>query len=336
MKNLHIQILGNGLPSHLSLVKFYKNNKINWDYVESNFELPMSSTLDLIPFLKEGINFDWSDLNLINGSLKTGVQKRNYNNKVFNSNFHAPYVALHFDTLSMCKYLYDQCGYTKTKKSDIIINTSKPETFETYKLLNHVPTNCGVGYKIKEKHNITHTTIEAVEHGWLQTIPTKDYIYVYYIFNSDLNTPQEIANSLPLRNYNYQVINFSSYYYQDPFLDQELKLGLNSFFIEPFDATSISGNIRLLDLYTEIKNNFIKKDEGLYLYYDYIKEAMEVLMLHYVSDVPYKSKFWQEAKDKAVDYLTNTGVKKRDVSNFYTKEGYNKLYKNLNVFNYIQ
>lgn len=336
MKNLHIEIQGSGLPAHLALLKYHKNNKINWNCVDTNFTLPMSSTLDFIPFMQDSIDFNWSDLELFNGNLKTGVEKINYNNNIFQSNFKPPFVALHFDSLSMSKYLYDMCKYDTTNKSDILIDASKPVDISSYINIKHVPTNCAIGYKYKEKFLSNRTKLEAAEHGWIQTIPTADYVYVNYVFNSDINNPQEIANSLPLRNYNYELINFSSYYLQNPFLDNQLKLGLSSFFIEPFDATSLSGNLRLLDLFTDIHNKYLKHDEALYLYFDYIKEAIEVLMLHYVSEVPFKSEFWKQAKDKAEDYLTNTGIKKRDVSNFYSKEGYKKLYKNLNVFNYIR
>jgi len=336
MKNFHIKIQGSGLPAHLALLKYHKYNKINWNYADTEFTLPMSSTLDFIPFMQDSINFSWSDLKLFNGNLKTGVNKVNFNNKSFDSNFKPPFVALHFDSLSMSKYLYSKCKYNSTKKSDILIDASKPVDMSNYLTLNHVPTNCAIGYKYKEEYASTKTKLEATEHGWIQTIPTAKYVYVYYIFNSDINNPQDIADSLPLRNYNYELINFSSYYLQNPFLENHLKLGLNTFFIEPFDATSLSGNLRLLDLFTDVQNKHMKHSDALYYYFDYIKEAMEVLMLHYVSDVPFKSEFWRNAKDKAEDYLINTGIKKRDISNFYSKEGYKKLYKNLNVSNYIQ
>jgi hypothetical protein len=336
MDSMDIEIIGNGLPAHLALSKIYKNNNIKWDYEESNFELPMSSTLDLIPFLMDNIKFEWTDLENFNGNIKTGVKKVNFNNNTFYSNFQAPYVALHFDTLSMSNYLYNRCNYTPTNDSIFTINTNKPSSFDTYKLLEHVPTNCAVGYKFKENNSITHTTIEASEFGWIQTIPTKDYLYVYYIFNKDINSPEEIADTLPLKNYPYKIIDFDSFYYQDPFQEKELKLGLNCFFIEPFDATSISGNLRILDLYDDLSKKLISKDYALYLYYDYIKECMEVLMMHYISDVPFDTEFWKLAKEKAEDYFNSKGLTKRDVSNFYSEKGYEKLYKNLGISSYIQ
>jgi hypothetical protein len=336
MKNFNIKIQGSGLPAHLALLKYHKNNKINWNYVDTNFTLPMSSTLDFIPFMQDSIDFSWSDLKHFNGNLKTGVTKINFNNNTFESNFKPPFVALHFDSLSMSKYLFNKCKYIPSTKADIVIDADKPNDMSNYINIKHVPTNCAIGYKYKDKNAFTKTKIEAAKHGWIQTIPTRDYVYVNYIFNSDINNPQDIANSLPLRNYNYQLTKFSSYYTQNPFLENKLKLGLNSFFIEPFDATSLSGNLRLLDLFTDYQNKHIKHSDALYYYFDYIKEIMEVLMLHYVSEVPYKTEFWRHAKDKAEDYLLNTGIKKRDISNFYSKEGYEKLYKNLNVFSYIQ
>lgn len=334
---MKIQILGQGISAHLALIKFYRNNEINWERKNDNFTLPMSSTLDLIPFIQDTFNINYSDLPKFNSIVKTGVRKTNFNNNDFYSNFSMPYNALHFDSKSFNNYIYENIDFTETNKTDFVIDATKPKDLTDYKIIEHIPVNSAVGIKIKNKTKRNYTHILAVNYGWLQIIPTLEYVYIYYIYNNKINKTEQIENELSMFNSKeYHHINFDSYYMQNPFKDNYLHLGLNSFFIEPFDATSLSGNLRLLDLADDLINKTIKKDYALFLYQDYIKESIEILMLHYVSKVKYKTEFWKNANEQATDYLLNKGHKLRNPSNFYSESGFKKLYSNLGLFNYIQ
>ena len=49
---MKIEIIGNGISAHLAALK-YIENPLKWNRQDDYFTLPMSSTLDLIPFLKD-------------------------------------------------------------------------------------------------------------------------------------------------------------------------------------------------------------------------------------------------------------------------------------------
>jgi len=332
---MEIKIIGNGISAHLAALKYIKN-PLKWDRQDDYFTLPMSSTLDLIPFLKDSIDIEYKDFPDFNAIPKTGVRKTNFGCNDFYSNFTAPYVAMHFDSWSFNNYIYKNLNIKEAKDTDYIIQTKKPVVDNSYNLIT-VPVNAAIGIRIPNKSKRTYTHLVAEEHGWVQIIPTYNYIYMYYVYNKNITSTEEIKDYFKVFKQDYfHAMDFNSYYKKDPFQDNYLHLGLNAFFIEPFDATSLSGALRLLDLSQDIMNKTIKKDHALFLYNDYIKEALEVLMLHYVSRVPFNSEFWNRANDIATDYLINNKHVIREPSNFYSKEGFNRLYKKLGLSSYIQ
>ncbi len=183
---MKIEIIGNGISAHLAALK-YIENPLKWNRQDDYFTLPMSSTLDLIPFLKDSIDIEYKDFPNFNAIVKTGVRKTNFGCNDFYSNFTAPYVAMHFDSWSFNNYIYKNLDIKETKDIDYTIQTKKPVVDNSYNIIK-VPVNAAIGIRIPNKSKRTYTHLVAEEHGWVQIIPTYNYIYMYYVYNKNITS----------------------------------------------------------------------------------------------------------------------------------------------------
>jgi tryptophan halogenase len=155
------------------------------------------------------------------------------------------------------KHIVDATGFAK-----VLINKGQPENFHSIKHI--IPNNRSWVYRAKysdiENQQQPYTTITAVTHGWIWTIPLKDVVTFGHVYDDKYDTKQEYIDFVESK-LGYKI---------DESKIQDVKIisgrnikhirhdgektiysvGLSSYFIEPIEATGLylcSYGIRLLD-----------------------------------------------------------------------------------------
>jgi tryptophan halogenase len=154
-------------------------------------------------------------------------------------------------------HIVDATGFAK-----VLINKNNPDNFKSIKHI--IPNNRAWVYRAEYSDIINqqqpYTTITAVSHGWIWTIPLKDVITFGHVYDDQYDTKQEYINFVESR-LGYKI---------DESKIQDIKMitgrniehirkqgtktiysvGLSSYFIEPIEATGLyltSYGIKLLD-----------------------------------------------------------------------------------------
>jgi hypothetical protein len=93
----------------------------------------------------------------------------------------------------------------------------------------------------------TYTISNATKYGWLFAIPLQNRVSVGYMYNSNLNTQEEIKADLESILKEMQLtpsndinnVSFTSFYRKHNFSSKVAYNGNASFFLEPLEATSL-------------------------------------------------------------------------------------------------
>jgi hypothetical protein len=264
----------------------------------------------------------YQDVKQFNAHHKTGVMKTGFNKDYFQS-FDLANISCQFNSLDLINYLKTHNSNIKYSNidrnkidSDYILDTSgKPKLDTNYEIIKDIPVNTALGIKIAwDRPNFDYTSINARPNGYISCIPTGNYLFVTYIFNSEISNNSEILQDLQLFltqskiSYNvldYKLLNFDNYYRKETKENNTFYSGNSAFFIEPFEATSLSGILRLnafaLEFINKTVPNYPTQD-----YLSYIKECTEMILIHYLSGSVYDTPFWSMAKEKATNYFATS------------------------------
>jgi flavin-dependent dehydrogenase len=165
-------------------------------------------------------------------------------------------------------HIIDATGFSKT-----LINKTDKENFKSIKHI--IPNNKAFVYRAeysdKENQQQPYTTITAVTHGWIWTIPLKDVITFGHVHDDRYDTKQEYINFVESR-LGYKIdeskiveVKMITGRNIKHFRKQGNKsiysIGLSSYFIEPIEATGLylaTYGIKLLD---RLLKNEITVDE---------------------------------------------------------------------------
>jgi hypothetical protein len=315
-----ITVVGDGLAGMMAINLL--NHKSNLEVVCYTNNSPaqnvgISATLDFYLYMKYINNIDYSEISKFKAHHKTGVSKENFNVDYFQS-FDLANISCHFNSLDVINYLKSintNIKYVDKIDSDYtLITTGKPELNDkNYTKIENIPVDRALGIKIRWKYpNFEHTRIIARPYGWISLMPTKEFMFVTYMYNNIINTHFDILKDLKefletekmehdLEN--YQIITFDNYYRKSTFENKTFYSGNAAFFIEPFEATSLSGTLRLnayaLDYLEKLELNYPH-----YQFNEYITECIETVLMHYLSGSIYDTEFWQIAEKKATKYFS--------------------------------
>jgi len=320
-----ITVIGNGLAGMLAINLFNTKSVLEIECVSNNSnpqDVGISATLDFYLYMNYMNNIGYQDVKQFNAHHKTGVMKTGFNKDYFQS-FDLANISCQFNSLDLINYLKNKNSnikYLDIEKSEIdsdyILDTSgKPKLDSNYELIKEIPVNTAIGIKIPwEQPNFDYTSINARPNGYISCIPTGKYLFATYIFNKEISTNSDILKDLQLflteNNFSYdisgyKVLEFDNYYRKITKDNNIFYSGNSAFFIEPFEATSLSGILRLNAFALE----FINKTVPTYPtedYLSYIKECIEMILIHYLSGSVYDTPFWSMAKEKATNYFATS------------------------------
>jgi len=193
-------------------------------------------------------------------------------------------------------HIVDATGFSK-----VLINKNNKDNFKSIRDI--IPNNRAWVYRAQysdiDKQQVPYTTLTAVTHGWIWTIPLKDVITFGHVYDDKYDTKQEYIDFVESR-LGYKID-------QSKIADIKMitgrniehvrqegsktiySVGLSSYFIEPLEATGLylsMYGIRLLDrllhrdinaeIYNDLYNNeFDAVTEFISSYYIFSKNTNE-------------------------------------------------------------
>jgi hypothetical protein len=326
MENKKITIIGRGTAGCLTAAQFnhFWGGEVEWLY-DPNIptqSVGEGSQLSYPVNLYNLLDFTFSDLPKVDGSLKRGIRKVNWNGSGdFMHNFVPPGVSMHFNAVKMQDYVYQKLQETNIKikeqsvldhdqiDSDFIVDCSgRPKDYADFRTDLFVPVNAvHVTQCFWDEPKFDYTYTIARPYGWVFGIPLQNRCSIGYLYNANINTLEEVQedvkqvfedlNLTPSDTTNN--FTFSNYFRKQNFTDRVAYNGNASFFLEPLEATSI----HTMDTINRIAYNiFFGKQEAWVanLHYEqFLEETQQIIMLHYLAGSKYDTEFWNHAEQMA-------------------------------------
>lgn len=208
----------------------------------------------------------------------------------------------------------------------------------------------------------TFTKHIATEYGWAFVIPLRNRLSIGHLYNNNISNIDVVSkekekiiqselSELNLKEIERfdRHINFESFYTKDIFDGRVIKLGNNSYFLEPLEANTLSLVSRGLNLMMEYltvnhNNNLCSYEKSMIISKINtlnslgIEETIDMINLHYLVTPEAKGKFWKHAKNKSYKRLKRSNDRFKDLvfsaSNGLNMNTRNPDYGTLSLTNY--
>jgi hypothetical protein len=327
-----IVVLGRGTAGSQAIIHFLRhlhNCEIEWHY-DPNIPTQAvgeGSVLTLARNMFENLNFNYMDLDKVDGTIKTGIYKSGWGNDQpdFLHSFPPPNVSLHFNARGLQNYIYDQIKdrvkvvehniKSTNIDSDLIIDCSgKPENFDDFNIPSYIPVNSvHVTQCYWEYPRFQHTLTIARPYGWVFGIPLKNRCSIGYLYNNNINTLDEVKEDVKniFSHFDLNPSNdtnsftFGNYYRKKNYDGKIIYNGNASFFLEPLEATSVGVMDHIQRVSCDLWYGNFSEETANLKYKQLIEQIECVIMLHYFAGSKYKTNFWDFAKERAVKCIEN-------------------------------
>jgi hypothetical protein len=335
MPKKRIAVVGKGTAGSQSLIhfaRFFPNDEVVW-YFDPNKPTQAvgeGSALEFPRNLYNNLGFFHNDLKAVNGNFKTGIYKENWGTttKSFFHHFPPPNVAYHFNAVELQDYIYnlmkdkvtiveDDVDY-KTIDADFILNASgKPSSLDQFEESRYIPVNAAHVVQCKWDYpRFDYTLAIAGKHGWIFGIPLQNRCSVGYIYNKDISSEDDLQEDLDAIFKEYGLIpssepnrlSFNNYYRKENYEDfgRIAHNGNASFFLEPLEATSVGTMDRIQRTAFDIWNLRKSPEQANQEFQELMHQTELILMLHYAAGSPFKTKFWEFAKERGLKKIEDS------------------------------
>lgn len=328
-----LAIIGRGTVGCMSALHFKTYSpdlNIEWHYDPK--VAPQSvgegTTLVMPRILGQTLSFSAKYYPLVDATVKTGIFKSGWGEGKddYLHDFPSPSVAMHFNANKLQDYIFNRVkNHVKTVEhnvscedidADFILDCSgKPDNFDLHHQSPYIPVNSvHVTQCFWDAPQFTHTLTIARPYGWVFGIPLGKRCSIGYMYNSSINTLEEVKEDVKaiFSDYNLtpsEVTNsfsFNNYYRKNNFSERLVYNGNSSYFMEPLEATSFgTANHINVDAFN-VFNKLMPVDEANYMYNVHIAHIERVIMIHYLAGSKYNTAFWDYAKERAERCFTNS------------------------------
>jgi hypothetical protein len=266
------------------------------------------------------LGFSAKDFPLVDGYVKTGIFKRGWSTakKEYLHAFPSPAVALHFNANKMQDYihgrlkehvdLFAQNTTPDNIDADYVIDCSgRPKDYSQHSQSSYIPVNAvHVNQCYWDAPKFSHTLTIARPYGWVFGIPLQNRCSVGYLYNSDINTLEEVKEDLkeifsdfgltPSEETN--SFGFNNYSKNRNFTNRVASNGNSSFFLEPLEATSFQAANTITVSAMNYLNGHSSVEENNSRYRKMIANVERIIMLHYFAGSKYNTPFWDYAQER--------------------------------------
>ena len=325
-----IAIIGRGTAGALALTHFYRwapsncEVEIYYDPAIKPQTVGEGSTLDIPSSLYTNIGFNHPELKHVDGSFKAGIWKTGWGDGTeYMHHFSPPSVAYHFNAVKLQEYILnllkdkvkivEEHTTASTVDADYVMDCSgKPEFYEDFNLTESIPVNAVHVTQCYWDHaKFQYTLTLARPYGWVFGIPLQNRCSIGYMYNSNINTLEEVKQDVlqVFADYNltpstdHNTFGFKNYYRKQNFTDRIVYNGNASFFLEPLEATSLGLMNKICRMSYDGWFNNINNDELNNNYTEFLKEIETMIMLHYFSGSIFKTPFWEFAQARGAKII---------------------------------
>ena len=325
-----IAIIGRGTAGALALTHFYRwapsncEVEIYYDPAIKPQTVGEGSTLDIPRSLYTNIGFNHPELKHVDGSFKAGIWKTGWGDGTeYMHHFSPPSVAYHFNAVKLQEYILnllkdkvkivEEHTTASTVDADYVMDCSgKPEFYEDFNLTESIPVNAVHVTQCYWDHaKFQYTLTLARPYGWVFGIPLQNRCSIGYMYNSNINTLEEVKQDVlqVFADYNltpstdHNTFGFKNYYRKQNFTDRIVYNGNASFFLEPLEATSLGLMNKICRMSYDGWFNNINNDELNNNYTEFLKEIETMIMLHYFSGSIFKTPFWEFAQARGAKII---------------------------------
>lgn len=329
---MKIAVIGKGTAGCISALtmKYYMDAEVDWyfDPAIKPQAVGEGSTLAMPKVLNDTINFSAKDFSEVDATIKTGIYKLDWGNtgKPFLHDFPAPHTAIHFNANKLQDYVHEKLKdhvnvIEKNVKAeeidaDYILDCSgRPSSYDDYDKSDYIPVNSVyVTQCYWDFPRFNYTLAIARPYGWVFGIPLQNRCSVGYMYNSSINTLEEVKEDVkhvfekfslePSNDTN--AFSFNNYKRKFNFDGNIAYNGNASFFLEPLEATSFG----CVDNINTVAELFwfrgISKEEAETRYQSIINASEYIIMLHYFAGSSFKTDFWEFAQERGVRCIENS------------------------------
>ena len=282
------------------------------------------------------LNFNVFDLESVDGTFKTGVQKNNWNPDGTNFFHHLipGSAAYHFNAVKLQNFIINKLenntrvtfhnknitDYDSVDADYIIVCTGKPTDFSTYSNLEYVSVNkAHVVMCYWDRPKFQYSLANATQYGWHFGIPLQNRCAIGYVYNDTFNTHEEVEKDIDnvIKDLNLtpsphtNTIKFNSYKRDNNFTERVVYCGNASFFLEPLEATSFVIGDKIQRQAFDIWRGVTSPEEANSVYHQAIEEAEIMIMLHYAAGSKFNTPFWKYAKKRGVQGIQKAMLDKK-------------------------
>ena len=211
-----IAIIGNGTAGCLTASHFNRysiDTEIEW-YFDPNIKpqaVGEGSLIDLPVDLNASLEFSMSDLYSLDGTIKTGIRKIDWAGvDSFDENFTFGKHGMHFNAVQLQDFILKKLqleGKIKIIESNVTHNqidsdhiidcSGFPRDFSQYVESEYIPVNSAHVTKcFWDYPKFNHTLTIARPYGWVFGIPLQNRCAIGYMYNSNINSLEEIKKDV--------------------------------------------------------------------------------------------------------------------------------------------
>lgn len=328
-----ITVVGRGTVGCLSVMHFLRHTNYAVDWVYDPEIEPAAvgegTTLTVPTALWDNARISNDDLQRVNTTPKIGIMKRNWGSagQQYLHPFPAGRVGIHFNAVEFQKWMFERFSanrrittiertvdYSGDIDSDYVMYcTGSPKLGTEHEIITSIPVNaCVVNQCPWPLAKFNYTLTYAMRYGWVFGIPLQNRCAIGYLYNSDLNTPEdlvpeinELLAELGLTPNVTRQLKFNNYIRKVNYTDRVAYNGNASFFLEPLEATSTAFadmiNRQTFDIWVN-KGSVEKYNQ---LYQTKAHEIENMISLHYFAGSVYKTDFWKMANQKCTRRITD-------------------------------
>ena len=318
-----------GCMSALQMKLNFPEAKVEWHYDPTIKPQAVGegTTLVLPLLLNKTLGFGPRDFNLVDAYVKTGIFKSGWSatEEEFLHDFPSPAVGMHFNANKMQDYihgrlknhidLFEQNITPDEIDADYIIDcSSRPKDYTNHSRSAYIPVNAvHVNQCYWDAPKFSHTLTIARPYGWVFGIPLQNRCSVGYLYNSDINTLEEIKEDIkaifndfgltPSKESN--SFGFNNYSKNRNFTDRVASNGNSSFFLEPLEAMSFGMANTVLDNAMNCIQGIMSTEQANIEYVGLIKNVERIIMMHYFAGSKYNTPFWDYAQERGELCMAN-------------------------------
>lgn len=345
-----ISILGRGTAGCISSImalavkNAHSNDRveIDWYYDPST---PASSVgegttpnfTDILKMIGQTSN----DLSKYDARPKIGISYENWGQRDFDHPFSVGNYGIHFNATKFQQKVFDgisgQGSVTVIPKSvthdeidaDLIVDCrGRPKDLTDYRTPKYIPVNAVhvVQCNWKSEPKWLHTKTIARKWGWVFVIPLLSRCSVGYLYNHDISSLDQVKDDIAevIRDLDVVASDKTNSFVFDNYVRNKLidgramYAGNSGFFLEPMEATTLDGVLRVVDNIEGCLYNpqFDETYENQMLHM-FFYEVEFFIMMHYASGSKWSNEFWEFAQDRgraALDEALSLPLTKK----FYT------------------